>query len=170
MRKVILQLAVSLDGFIEGPNGEYDWCFTDQDYGMTAFLNRIDAIFFGRKSYELLQKFEENPYPDKNKYVFSTTVTSLENTTIISDNVENKVNQLKTQQGKDMWLFGGASLTTVLINAGLVDELMLSVHPLILGAGRPLFKDILQRTSLELMNTQSYNTGLVQLSYHILKG
>jgi len=54
MRKVILNLAVSLDGFIEGPNGEYDWCFTDKDYGMTQFLRRVDAVFFGRKSYELV--------------------------------------------------------------------------------------------------------------------
>ncbi|MEI9944712.1 MAG: hypothetical protein WDN26_10885 [Chitinophagaceae bacterium] len=53
MRKIILQLAVSLDSFIEGPNGEFDWCFTDDDYGMTDFLNRIDAIFIGRKSYEV---------------------------------------------------------------------------------------------------------------------
>ena len=53
MRKVILQLAVSLDGFIEGPNGEFDWCFTDDDYGMTNFFNQIDTIFIGRKSYEL---------------------------------------------------------------------------------------------------------------------
>lgn len=169
MRKIILQLAVSLDSFIEGPNGEFDWCFTDQDYGMSAFLDRIDAVFFGRKSYELLRKFEENPYPDKNKYVFSTKLTALENITVISNNVEDEVRRIKTREGKDIWLFGGARLSTALINAGLVDELMLAVHPLILGAGKPLFEDISRRVKLKLTDTYSYDTGLVQLSYHILK-
>lgn len=57
MRKIILNLAVSLDGFIEGPNGEYDWCFTDQDYGFTDFMKRIDTIFYGRKSWELFSNY-----------------------------------------------------------------------------------------------------------------
>jgi dihydrofolate reductase len=167
MRKIILQLAVSLDGFIEGPNGEFDWCFTDQDYGMSAFLDRIDAVFFGRKSYELLRKFEENPYPDKNKYVFSTTLPALANTILISKDIENKVRQIKTKEGKDIWLFGGARLTSTLMNAGLIDELMLSVHPLILGAGKPLFEDISRKVKLKLTDTRSYDTGLVQLFYNI---
>jgi dihydrofolate reductase len=167
MRKIILQLAVSLDGFIEGPNGEFDWCFTDQDYGMSAFLDRIDAVFFGRKSYELLRKFEENPYPDKNKYVFSTTLPTLANTILISKDIENKVRQIKTKEGKDIWLFGGARLTSTLMNAGLIDELMLSVHPLILGAGKPLFEDISRKVKLKLTDTRSYDTGLVQLFYNI---
>ncbi len=74
MRKVILNLAVALDGYIEGPNGEYDWCYTDQDYGMTDFLQSTDAIFFGRKSYEVLLGTEKNPYPEKKKYIFSKTM------------------------------------------------------------------------------------------------
>ncbi|MBD0288824.1 MAG: dihydrofolate reductase family protein, partial [Flavisolibacter sp.] len=65
MRKVILNLAVSLDGFIEGPNGEFDWCFADQDYGMKEFYKRVDSIFMGRKSYELVSKMGENAYPGK---------------------------------------------------------------------------------------------------------
>lgn len=65
MRKILLNLAVSLDSFIEGPKGEFDWCFTDQDYGMTGFLERIDAIFMGRKSYELFEQMDKNPFPDK---------------------------------------------------------------------------------------------------------
>jgi dihydrofolate reductase len=71
MRKIILNLALSLDSFIEGPNGEFDWCFIDQDYGMTEFLANTDAILFGRKSYELLMKYDSNPYPEMEKYIFS---------------------------------------------------------------------------------------------------
>ena len=76
MRKVMLNLAVSLDGFIEGPNGEFDWCFTDQDYGMMDFMNRIDVIFIGRKSYELVLQMGKHPYSDKLKYVFSKTINN----------------------------------------------------------------------------------------------
>ena len=65
MGKIILNLAVSLDGFIEGPNGEFDWCFDDQDYGLKEFFNRIDAIFMGRKSYELVKSMEDDLYDNK---------------------------------------------------------------------------------------------------------
>ena len=71
MRKIILGLAITLDGFIEGPNGEYDWCFTDGDYGMQDFLKSIDAILYGRKSYDLMKKLEaqgENPFKDFKSY------------------------------------------------------------------------------------------------------
>ena len=168
MRKVILSLTVSVDSLIEGPKGEYDWCFTDQDYGMTAFLDRIDAIFFGRKSYELLISTGENPFSNKKMYVFSTTLKSIEPVTLISSDIENEVKRIKKGEGKDIWLFGGARLTTTLINAGLVDELMLSVHPLLLGEGKALFQDIPHRVALELTDTRTYDTGLVQLYYKVL--
>ncbi|MCE3225874.1 MAG: bifunctional deaminase-reductase domain protein [Bacteroidetes bacterium] len=84
MRKLILGLAVTLDGYIEGPNGEYDWCFTDQDYGLKEFFDRIDAIFIGRKSYETAQKYAESNngsaipgMPAMTEYVFSTTLKSV---------------------------------------------------------------------------------------------
>ena len=71
MRKVTLGLAVTLDGYIEGANGEYDWCFTDQDYGITEFVESIDAIFYGRKSFEMAGA---NLYPDKKAYIFSNSL------------------------------------------------------------------------------------------------
>jgi dihydrofolate reductase len=166
MRKIILNLAVSLDGFIEGPNGEYDWCFTDQDYGMTAFLNRTDSILFGRKSYELMMSLDKNPYPDKKKYVFSNTMNENGgNFTLISGAMINTVKQLKQEQGKDIWLFGGANLTTNLMNEELVDEMMLSIHPILLGNGKPLFSGIHNRFKLNLTDTKIYPNGLVQLFY-----
>ena len=170
MRKVILNIAVSLDGFIEGPNGEFDWCFTDQDYGMTDFLNRIDTIFFGRKSYELMLKMSKNPFPDKMKYVFSETMKSTEEEIhIINQDVEREVKLIKNQQGKNIWLFGGARLITAFLNFGLVDEMQLAVHPLLLGQGKPLFKDIKEKFGLKLFDTKTYSTGLVQLFYEFVK-
>lgn len=168
MRKVIVNLALSLDGFIEGPEGEYDWCFTDQDYGMTDFLNKTDAIFFGRKSFELLISTDPNAYPDKEKYVFSTTLKSAPPQVIlIRENLEAEVNKIKKQPGKDIWLFGGATLVTTMMNAGLVEDLMLSVHPLLLGQGKPLFQDLHDRIPLKLTDTKIFSTGLVQLYYQV---
>src|SRR5687768_2822250 len=112
MRKIILGVAVTLDGLIEGPNGEYDWCFTDQDYGMTPFLKRIDAIFFGRKSYEMMNSVEgagPNPFGKKKGYVFSNTVpqNKYPGVEVISGDVKNKVDKIKSEKGLDIWLFGG---------------------------------------------------------------
>ncbi len=168
MRKIILNVAVSLDGFIEGPNGEFDWCFTDQDYGMTNFMNGIDAIFFGRKSYELVLQMDKNPYPDKIKYVFSTTITNVEgNAKLISQNAEEAVKNIINQNGKDIWLFGGSILFTSLLNAGFVDEIQLAVHPILLGKGKPLFGELKERIYLKQFDTKTFSTGLVQLFYRL---
>ena len=169
MRKVILGLAVSLDGFIEGPNGEYDWCFTDQDYGMSAFFKRIDSLFIGRKSYELTQTMGEDAmpgFPKLKEYVFSTTLKEVKpDATIIAGDVAETVKQIKNAPGKDIWLFGGASLTASLLNLGLVDEMWLSVHPILLGSGKPLFSNINHRIPLTLTGTKTYSSGLVSLTY-----
>lgn len=166
MRKIILNVAVSLDGFIEGPNGEFDWCFVDQDYGMKAFMERIDTIFFGRKSYELVQQMEKNPFPGKTKYVFSGTLKKKQSDIkIINRDFESVTENIKKQQGKDIWLFGGSELITGFTNAGLVDALHLAVHPIILGEGKPLFNGVKERQYFDLINTQTYSSGIVQLFY-----
>ena len=170
MRKVILGLAVSLDGFIEGPNGEYDWCFTDQDYGMSDFFKRIDSIFIGRKSYELTLTMGDSipGVPKMKEYVFSTTIETVKpGSILIKGNIEKEVNLIKKENGKDIWLFGGASLTSTLLNLNLVDEIGLAVHPIILGGGKPLFQNISKRIQLELAATKSYSSGLVALTYHL---
>jgi dihydrofolate reductase len=170
MRKIILNVAVSLDGFIEGPNGEYDWCFTDSDYGLNEFLANTDTIFFGRKSYELWAASFSNMWTDKRHYVFSNSLQSLQtNATLISGDIETKVHELKNEDGKDIWLFGGASLTTSLINAGLVDEFLLAIHPLILAGGKPLFNGINKRNWLKLAESKTYENGLVQNRYSLVK-
>jgi len=170
MRKVILQVAVSLDGYIEGPNGEYDWCFSDQDYGMSAFFRRIDSVFMGRKSYELALSMGdvEMPHPKLAEYIFSTTLNDVRSgSTLIKDNIEAEVRRIKNESGKDIWLFGGASLTASLLNLGLVDEMSLAIHPIILGAGKSLFSNIQGRIGLTLIDSKVYATGLVSLTYGI---
>lgn len=169
MRKVILGLAVSLDSFIEGPNGEYDWCFTDQDYGLSEFYKGIDSIFIGRKSYEMSYGLEDGGgfgAPKMKEYVFSNTLKEVkEGTIIVSGDIKGAVERIKQEEGKDIWLFGGGSLTTSLMNLGLIDEFWLSVHPIVLGEGKPLFQGIKDRVSLKLVDTKVYETGLVSLKY-----
>jgi dihydrofolate reductase len=170
MRNLILAVAVSLDGFIEGPNGEYDWCFSDQDYGLSDFFKRVDALFMGRKSYEMMQGMGEVPpgFPKLKEYIFSTTLEKVKDgAVLIKDNVKEEVEKIKTEKGKDIWLFGGAGLTTSLMNLDLVDELSLAMHPIILGGGKSLFNNINKRIHLKLTDTKTYSTGLVSLTYDL---
>lgn len=170
MRKIILQVAVSLDGLIEGPNGEIDWCFTDQDYGMKDFLKQVDTLFIGRKTYELMLRMGENAtvgFPKFKQYVFSTTLDHIDEGILIKDDIESRIEKIKKEEGKDIWLFGGGSLTSSLMNSQLVDELWLAVHPVILGSGKALFHELTNRIQLKILDTQTYSTGLVFLQYAV---
>ncbi len=172
-RKIILEVAVSLDGLIEGPHGEYDWCFNDQEYGLEDFVKRIDTIFFGRKSYDVMQKEIEksgqNPFPGIESYVFSTTLTKVAGAHVIGSDFIHVVSKIKKEAGKDIWLFGGAVLVASLLNAGLVDEISMAVHPIILGTGKPLFQGVNGRIKTQLIDSKSYSTGLISLHYQIVR-
>lgn len=178
-RSIILDLAVTLDGFIEGPKGEVDWCVMDPDMGFIDFLNHIDTILYGRNSYDLWGQYIPNNEDSdtekelwnivhsKEKYVFSRTQQATDKkANFINDNILEEVNKLKIQPGRDIWLYGGSSLITTFINLGLVDEFRLSVHPVILGEGKPLFIDIKERLNLSLVDTKRFSSGVVQLCYH----
>lgn len=180
LRKVILDLAVTLDGFIEGKNGEIDWCIMDPEMGFTDFLNQIDTILYGRKSYDLWGQYTPSTKDSKDekemwelvhskeKYVFSKIQKGTDNkATFVNENISEMVNKLKNESGKDIWLYGGAGLITTFIELGLVDEFRLSVHPVVLGEGRPLFIDIKQRLNLKLNHTNVFSSGVVQLIYHL---
>ncbi|MEN0054272.1 MAG: dihydrofolate reductase family protein [Mucilaginibacter sp.] len=167
MRKIILNLAMSLDGYIEGPNGEYDWCLADQDYGMTEFLGSTDAIFLGRKSYEMLMAAYPEMFAALKMYVFSDTLTHVKgnNEIITQADFKQRIGEIRNQPGANIWLYGGAELVSAFIAHNQINELMLSVHPTILGAGKPLFTDIKERTDLMLLKSEQFSSGLVQLTY-----
>jgi len=166
MRKLILNIAISLDGCIEGPNGEFDWCFTDQDYGMTEFLSQIDTLLMGRKSYEILTTTSSDPFPGKELIVFSRRLRNLlPPAKLHQGNLKHTVTQLKTLPGKDIWLFGGADIASQCLDSGLVDELQLAVHPLFIGNGKSLFRPINRSSNWKLSETKQYDTGLIQLFY-----
>jgi len=161
-------LVTSLDGFIEGPNGEIDWCFTDQDYGMSDYLKRVDASIMGRKTYELTQSMGGSGFATLQEYVFSKTLKSVrEPALLINGELKTEIDRIRNKPGKDIWLFGGAEFISSLMNLNLVHEIWLSVHPVILGGGKPIFVDLKRRTDLKLIDTKTYNTGLVSLTYGV---
>ena len=167
MRKVILDLAVTLDGYIEGPNGEVDWCIMENDIGageksfLETFPEEIDTVFYGRKSYELYGDYlpeEDGAFKSfyekinkMKKYIFSTTLTNAGGHIIVQGNIIDEVNRIKALPGKDIWLFGGAALITHFINNNLIDEYRLALHPVVLGSGKSLFQNFEQRVNLELI-------------------
>lgn len=181
MRKIILNLAVTLDGFIEGPNGEIDWCIVDEDIGGTEFLGdllaEIDTIFYGRISYDMWKSYQPDPgespqiakaYASINsmkKFVFSSTKRTDDGATFIDGDIRELVEELRRQPGKNIWLFGGSKLLTSFINMNLVDIYQLAVHPILLGSGKPLFQDIQQRVGLKLLSATPSRSGVVMLHY-----
>lgn len=177
MKKIVLDLATTLDGFIEGPNGEVDWCIMDDDMDFDGFLSGIDTIFYGRVSYDVWGNYQpdENAGPEeqklwkgvhsKNKFVFSSQHREDDNATFISSDIIEKVSEIRKQGGKDIWLYGGASLIKTFIQNNWVDVYRISVHPVVLGKGKPLFEDLKERLNLKLVKTNVFKSGVVQLIY-----
>ncbi|MBL7711791.1 MAG: dihydrofolate reductase [Chitinophagaceae bacterium] len=177
MKKVILDLAVSLDGFIEGPKGEIDWCIMDDDMNFGGFLDSIDTIFYGRVSYDAWGNYQAQAGADtaeqqlwdaihtKQKFVFSQQLRQDERATFIGTDIAAAVHRIRQQGGKDIWLYGGAGLIRSFIQLGLIDEYRISVHPIVLGSGKPLFEDLQQRIGLRLKDTRTFRSGVVQLVY-----
>jgi len=181
MKKVVLDLAVTLDGFIEGPNGEIDWCIMDDDMDFGGFLATIDTIFYGRVSYDMWGNFEPDEKAgeaehklwqavhSKKKYVFSSQHIKDSRATIIQSDIASVVTEIKNQSGKDIWLYGGAGLIKSFIRNGLIDVYRISIHPIALGSGKPLFEELENRVNLHLLKTNTFKSGVVQLIYETKK-
>jgi dihydrofolate reductase len=166
MRKVILYIASSLDSFIARENGDVDWLFSDQDYGYYDFLDSIDTTLMGNKTYIQMLSFGDGfHYKDKTNYIFTTNSKHLEADYVKFINVDITafVKSLKNKNGKDIWLVGGGQINTIMLNAGIIDEIILSIHPIILGRGIKLFEGEPLQSDFSLTNTISFESGLVQL-------
>jgi dihydrofolate reductase len=176
MRKVIVSILVSLDGSFEGPNKELDWHVWDDEMEkyMGDFLNTVDAILLGCVAYQLLANYwpssNENLAPMLNnlpKIVFSRTLEKVEwnNSRLIRENIKEEILKLKQQPGKDLVLFGGANIASTLNELGLIDEYRIIVNPVVLGNGKPFFKDVKDKFSLKLSGAKSFSCGNVILNY-----
>ena len=175
MRKIILYIAASMDGYIARPDGNIDWLhdkkytIPDEDFGYTAFLQTIDTTLFGHSTYKQVMGFDMPfPYPDLKNYVFSRSEQQdTEYVTFIKDNAVDFIEKLKEQPGKDIWLIGGGQLNATVLNAGLLDEIILTYIPIILGKGIPLFSEEAREHKLKLIPTENklYRNGFLQVRY-----
>ncbi|MGJ3245535.1 MAG: dihydrofolate reductase family protein [Elainellaceae cyanobacterium] len=190
MRELTYYVACSLDGFIAHPDGSHDGFSQDGEYlsdlfadfpetlpshlrnvmGVQAENRWFDTVLMGRKTYEVgLKEGVTNPYAHLRQYLFSRSLSASpdEAVILVSDNTIAQVRSLKAENGKGIWLCGGANLAATLFAAGLIDGLILKVNPFLMGAGIPLFAQTIQQTALELTDSKTYSGGVVRLHYQV---
>lgn len=169
--KITLYIAASLDGYIAGPNGEIDWLsmadHPGEDYGYYQFYDSVDALIMGRKTYELPAGVEEWPYPGKPSYVFTRQVltTDRDDVFFVSGPPEDLVANLRTQGFQHVWMVGGGEIVRAFLARGLIDEHIISIIPVLLGEGIPMFPPTGPQQKLELLSSRQYESGLVQAHY-----
>ncbi|MEO8033889.1 MAG: dihydrofolate reductase family protein [Acidobacteriota bacterium] len=166
MRRIILHIAASLDGFIAGPDGEIDWLFHDADYGMTEFFRSVDTAVMGRKTWDAAVAMGSPRFAGMQHYIVTRTPRPSDDPDVefVGADVVALVSGLRATAGKDIWLVGGGEIVRMFLDANLIDEVVLSVHPIILGEGIPLFPTG-GRVPLKFEKAISFDSGLVQLSY-----
>jgi dihydrofolate reductase len=170
MRKIRLFIASSLDGYIARESGAVDWLFTDCDYGYHQFFDEIDTVIMGRKTYDRIFELSDYPYADKKGFVLSTTLHGQQDKYVefVGYNLDNFVKNLHSSPGKDIWLIGGSEVIHLFLKQHWVDELILSIHPKILGSGIPLVvNDPNLEMELSLTDVTTFDSGLVQLVYRL---
>jgi len=185
MKKLKLQMQMSVDGYVAGPNGELDWMVWDWDDELKKYVDEltepVDTILLGRKmadgfishwtnvmndpndpDYAAAKKFVDTP-----KVVFTRTPeeSKWDNTDIATGDLADEIAKLKGRAGKDMIVYGGASFVSALIQGGLIDEFHLFVNPAVLGEGMTIFKDVDQHLELALVNSIPFDCGIVLLHY-----
>ena len=171
MRRVIYGCAMSLDGYIAGPNGEYDWIVIDPDINFVEMNDRFDTFLIGRKTFEAMRRMgsDGKSVGGIQNIVFSRTLKPSEHPHVdIRDDAERVVAQLRTKPGKDIALFGGGELFRSLLAARLVDGVGVSVIPVLLGGGIPLLPSPATRATLKLRSQRVYEkTGTISLEYDV---
>jgi dihydrofolate reductase len=169
-RKVILNVSTSLDGYIARENGDIDWIFKDPDYGHTDFTKDIDIIILGNRTYRQALALGEFPYKGKRCYVFSKTIMGrTEDVIFINDKFIEFVEKLKKEEGKNIWIVGGTRTIDIFLRGNLIDEIIIAIHPVVLGSGINLFKKYEQQYNLEIINSNVFENGLVKLHYKVIK-
>jgi dihydrofolate reductase len=175
MRRLRYGVAMSLDGYIAGPKGEFDWIPNDPDIDFAGMFSRFDTFVMGRKTFEMTNQaysYEGGAYPGTNiqKVVVSRTLRASDypGVTIVNDNVAEAMTALKASPGKDIWLFGGGNLFQSLLALGLVDSIEVAIVPVVLGGGIPFLPSLATRASLSLESHRVYNkSGIVSLEYAV---
>jgi len=172
MRKVILGLGISLDGYIARPDGSVDFLFMPKDYSMASFFAKIDTAIMGRKTYEVSLKMGGSFGGDSmTTYVFSKTLApgKRDGVTFTRQTPATVVQQIRRHEGKHIWLMGGGELIRDFLKADLVDELYIGVVPSLLGSGIPLFPSGFPQRDFTLVENKTYSRGLIALTYQRAK-
>ncbi len=178
---------ISLDGFVAGPNGEMNWIKVDEEIfdHVGKRISETNTALYGRVTYEMMQNYwpEAGKAPDASKHdidhskwynkahkvVLSKTLkeADLTNTTIISDNLSNRINEIKQQADSEILLFGSPTATHSLMQLNLIDGYWLFINPIILGRGIPLFTDIKDKIKLNLLTTRQFTSGVTEMNYTV---
>ncbi|MFT8879406.1 MAG: dihydrofolate reductase family protein [Oenococcus sp.] len=191
MRKLVLFLHASLDGFVEGPNGAMDigWIAYDADLEKYAekVLNTADTVIWGRRTYQMMHDYwptvpanpSASPYErhhadwieQVDKIVFSRTLKEVEwhHTRLVQDNVKKEINRLKQQPGQDMVILGSPRLAHSLMALDLIDEYKITISPVLIGQGLPLFQGIKNKVDLKLLENQSFDSDALGLTYQTIR-
>ena len=183
MRKVVLGLGISLDGYIARKNGAVDWLSMDWDYDWTAFFKTIDVVLMGRKSWDIAlgmnpkkksKSKAKNPYGGMETYIFSRSLkeSGVDGVEVISGNLKEFVEELKAKDGKNIWLSGGGELAKSFLDEDLVDEINLGMTPHLLGSGIPLFPELIKEIPLRLVSCnvckhKKEDNAMLELTYEI---
>jgi len=170
MRRIVCSVAMSLDGFIAGPGGEYDWIPNEPDIDWGGFMARFDTVLMGRRSYEAALAVPGGALPELETFVFSTTLRADDHpeVTVVSDSIDGAIAELRQAPGKDIWLFGGGSLFRSLLERGHVDRIEVGLIPVLLGGGIPLLPHPAATVPLRLVDRHTYpTTGTVLLTYDV---
>ena len=172
MRRIRYSVAMSLDGFIAGPNGEIDWIVEDAEIDFSEILSGFDTLLMGRKTYDTAMSMGPGGMPPMKAVVVSRTLRAEDHpdVTIISDNLHEAVKRLQSEPGKDIWLFGGGELFRNLLDAGLVDGVETAIIPVVLGGGLPMLPPGGHRATLKLNKHRLYaKSGIMILDYDVVR-
>ena len=173
MRKVVLGLGISLDGYIARPDGAVDFLFMPKDYSMANFFASIDTAIMGRKTYDVSKAMGGGGFGGNIKsYVLSRTLPpgEREGLTFVNESPAALIERIRRHKGKDIWLMGGGELASDFLKADLVDELYLGVVPVLLGEGIPLFPSGFPQRNFALIENKTFSKGLISLKYKRVRG
>jgi dihydrofolate reductase len=173
MRKVILGLGISLDGYIARPDGSVDFLFMPKDYSMASFFATVDAAIMGRKTFDATLKMGGGSFGGSpmTSYVMSRTLPEGERNGahVVKEGPTALFGRIRAKRGKNIWLMGGGELARDFLKEDLVDELYLGVVPVLIGEGLPLFPAGFPQREFALVENNTYSKGLIELKYRRIR-